>query len=88
MTKYAVILLTDEQEPGRVAKILSDSTPPCTIHYADERVYFARYTGTAQQLSERVGFSGGENAQAGIVMEVGQYFGYANKDLWNWLRSP
>ena len=46
--------------------------------------YFVSYKGTTRELAEAVGYSGGE-AGTGIVIPVSNYYGYAAKDLWEWL---
>ena len=47
--------------------------------------YFASYNGTTRELAETIGLSGGESG-TGIVIPVSNYFGYAAKDLWEWMR--
>ena len=57
-------------------------------NYAKRGVYFVRFSGTAQQLAERIGFSDDHGAQSGIVVGMnGRYYGYANGDLWAWARD-
>lgn len=89
MNKYAVILLSDEEEPGAAANILRAIDPSVYEHYAQRGLYFVRFGGTAQQLAERMGFSTGHDPDPirGVVLGVSQYFGFANRDLWNWMGS-
>ncbi len=47
--------------------------------------YFISYLGTTKELAETIGYNGDEGAGTGIVIPVSNYFGYAPKDLWEWL---
>ena len=47
--------------------------------------YFVSYKGTTRELAEEIGFSGGESG-TGIVIPISNYYGYAAKDLWEWMR--
>ena len=89
MNMYAVILLADEEEPGAAVKILRGLDPSVYEHYAQRGLYFVRFGGTAQQLAERMGFGTGRGPHPlrGVVLGVSQYFGFANRDLWNWMGS-
>ena len=88
MKKYAVVLLGGEKEAGKVASILKLVDDAAYENYTQRGVYFVRYSGTAQQLAERIGFSDDRGAQSGIVVGIGgQYYGYANRDLWTWMRD-
>ena len=87
MNQYAVILLGDEREPDEIRKALQSIDPSVFDFYASRGVYFARFSGTAQQLAERIGFVKEHGAKLGIVIGVGQNYGFANADLWNWMRQ-
>lgn len=54
--------------------------------YTDEapNAYFVSYNGTTRELGEAIGFSNGESG-TGIVIPVANYYGYAAKDLWEWI---
>lgn len=54
--------------------------------YTDEAptAYFVSYNGTTRELAEAIGFSNGESG-TGIVIPVSNYYGYAAKDLWEWI---
>lgn len=88
MNIYAVILLDADVDAEKTVNILHEQDPSFYDHYASRGVYFVRFSGAAQQLAERLGFANEHGAQRGIVIGVGQYFGYANRDLWNWMDSP
>ena len=55
--------------------------------YTDEApsAYFVSYNGTTRELAEAIGLSDGESG-TGIVIPVSNYYGYAAKDLWEWIR--
>ena len=84
MKRYAVILLSDEQDSG-TADILRNVDPSVFDYYSSRGLYFVRFAGTAQQLAERIGFASQHGARLGLVTSLGQYDGFANRDLWNWL---
>ena len=50
-------------------------------------VFFLSFNGTAESLSNRLGFTGKEGTGSGLVLGVHDYFGLANKSLWDWLRA-
>lgn len=84
MTTYAVIPFTDDIEtPWKALEDLQtvyrDYAPP---------VAFVRYGGTAKQLAEKVGFSKHHGEKTGVVVEIADYHGFANTDLWRWLERP
>lgn len=49
-------------------------------------VYFVSYKGTTQELSAALGYGDDKTIGTGVVLPVSNYFGYAPKDLWEWLR--
>ena len=55
--------------------------------YTDEdpMAYFVSYNGTTRELAEAIGLSDGKLG-TGIVIPVSNYYGYAAKDLWEWIR--
>ena len=79
---YLVIPLSDD--PRDLKKIAEEADPGAYVAYAP-RVYFVRFTGTAQKLAEKFGFAGGEGVHRGIVARMGSNFGFASKDLWGWI---
>ena len=50
-------------------------------------VFFVRFNGTAQSLSNRLKFSSEDRDGSGFVLAVDDYFGHANKSLWDWLSA-
>ena len=87
MAMYAVIQLGDadtQEEMKAKLQAIDDST---FAFYADRGVYFVRYGGTARQLAERIGFAGEHGAKPGIVIKARQHYGFANRDLWNWMNT-
>jgi len=81
MTTFAVIPLSES------ALDLQKALEGIQTVYRDyePNVLFVQYGGTAKQLAERVGFSQQHGAKNGIVVEVVDYYGYANTNLWRWL---
>lgn len=48
------------------------------------KVYFVSYTGTTRELANALNFQDGESG-TGVVLPFSNYWGYASKDLWEWL---
>jgi len=83
---YTVIQLDRKGAPEIMKKRLRDIDKSAFISYAHLGVYFVKYSGTAVQLSELVGFSDErDGVKTGIVIAMGQNHGFANKDLWTWM---
>ena len=86
MNKYAVVTFAAEEEQGKTVNTLRSLDPSAYEHYGARGVYFARFSGTAQQLAEKLGFAADFGATPGIVIGIsGQYYGYGNRSLWQWL---
>ena len=47
-------------------------------------IYFVSYNGTTRELANAVGFGDGKTNR-GIVIPVTNYYGFASRDLWEWL---
>lgn len=64
------------------------------IQYAP-KIYFVNFSGTADSLATRVGFSksatvgilGNAVPKPGIVLRISDYFGYGNASMWDWLKK-
>lgn len=48
------------------------------------QVYFVSYNGTTRELARALGLDD-NSAGAGVVLSVSNYWGFAAKDLWEWL---
>ena len=81
MTTFAVIPFTDDTES--VGKALEGFSS--TYREYGPRAFFVKHGGTAKDLAEKVGFSKQDGANTGVVVEIAEYFGYANTNLWRWL---
>ena len=79
---YAVIPFVEQ--PDDFEKRLEEIDGAAYTSYAP-KIYFVRYQGTAQALSEKVGFNSKSRSRPGIVIGTEEYFGFGNVDLWKWL---
>jgi len=79
---YAIISFRDES--GALPSKLKELRIPI---YDDEapNAYFVSYRGTTRELAEAIGYSDPSSVGTGIVVPVSNYFGYASKNLWEWL---
>ena len=58
-----------------------------TIYSRDYgHAYFVSYKGTARELADKLGFQE-ERMVEGVVLSIGAFAGYTDKDLWAWLRE-
>lgn len=81
---YAVVPFRAENSLGRAIR-------ECKLpfhHYdgEDSSVYFVSYSGTTQELASKIGLDGTLDA-SGIVLPVNNYSGFANPNIWEWLKS-
>lgn len=49
-------------------------------------VYFVSFKGTTRKLAEALGYNE-KDEETGVVIPVSNYFGFASKDLWEWLET-
>ena len=79
---YAIIPFHRSDAEGLLDKVKTLEIPV----YTDEAptTYFVSYNGTTRELAEAIGLSNGESG-TGIVIPVSNYYGYAAKDLWEWI---
>ena len=56
--------------------------------YDDEapKVYFVKYNKTTSSLADAIGYKE-DGIGTGIILQISNYSGYANKDLWAWIRT-
>lgn len=56
--------------------------------YLDEapKAYFVSYDGTTRELADLIGYNEKSDVGTGIVIPITNHAGYANKDLWEWIR--
>ena len=85
-TIYVVIPLSDEHPSLR--EIVQEIDSGAYVSY-EPKVYFLRSTaGTAEGLSERLGFTPTTgNNKPGVVLRISEaeYYGFASGDLWTWV---
>ena len=61
--------------------------PPILHVYKDyaPKIYFVTYQGTARELSDLIGYGNDSEIGVGLVMHLGNNFGYASSTLWEWM---
>lgn len=83
---YAVVPLTHDV-PLTLGKRISELADQGLIllHKSYEpKAWFVWYAGTPKELSDAIGLNEGDKGVA-IVMSVTSYYGFASRDLWDWL---
>ncbi len=64
-------------------KIIEHNLP----FYGVNNLFFVAFTGTSRELSKKIGFGEDKEIDAGVVIPITDYAGYAFKDLWEWIRT-
>ena len=81
---YAIIPLQLEDKSSFQSRLETLSQQKIPLYKEYDQVYFIDFEGTSKQVSDEVGFTSGETG-SGIVLGCSAYWGFANKDLWEWL---
>lgn len=85
MAIFAII-----QQPGPGGEKLLGAVVKAyqSAHYPlGSGIYLVSDTGTAIDVSNKVGITPGAEAGSAIVFEVGSYYGRANPAIWSWVKS-
>ena len=77
---YAIIPFGDDRDLSAAVR----KVDPTAYTSYQPKAYFVSYKGTAETLSNAVGFTS-NNPSDGVVLAIQQYFGFANNDLWQWM---
>jgi len=59
---------------------------PAKHYVLSDSAWLVAAQGTAIDVSEKIGL-GTHGANAGVVVEVGSYYGRANPAIWTWIKS-
>ena len=60
--------------------------PVYSLSESSVSAYLVAFRGTTQELSAKLGYDDGK-AGTGLIVPVSNYYGYASKDLWEWLKA-
>ena len=87
---YAVApLIVSPNFSERLRKLREAGTQVYQWHegtYDSPPLHFVSYKGTTRELADKLGF-GDEVGIDGVVLPVTNFGGYADGDLWEWLRE-
>lgn len=67
--------------PSAIAKAFPDSHLQI-----GEKNWLVATTGTARELSDKLGITDGSNGAAIVILMAG-YYGRASNDIWNWVKA-
>lgn len=84
MPVFAVIRQTDPASAlhGAVIREFPEA------HYdLGSGVWLVAGTGTAQEVSNKLGITPDANTGTGIVIEAASYYGRANPAIWTWIKN-
>ncbi len=82
MRLYAVLVEPNNEE---IAKAIRQEFRDAHYDFKDGQ-WFVAGEGTAKQICDRLGASGGD-LDSIVVVSVSGYFGYAQTDLWEWMAA-
>ena len=82
---YAIIPLELNDEPSFKLRLETFEREKVPVYNSYTQVYFIDFNGTSKQVAEAVGFSSTEEVGSGVVLGITSYWGFAGKDLWEWL---
>lgn len=82
MTIYAIFRAS---KPEAISQALKEKYPD--DHYqVRSNEWLVSGTGTAKEISDRLGITGGDSGSA-IVFSMGSYYGRSDKDIWDWIAT-
>lgn len=77
---YAVISFEPSEE---LSNKISDLEVP--VYDGEAPIaHFVSFKGTTRELAQKLGYDSSQ-AGTGVVIPVSNYFGFASRDLWEWL---
>jgi hypothetical protein len=82
MPVFAVI---STKEPQKLTASVTEKIPDGDRYKLTSDSWLVSFPGTTTQLTESIGISDG-TAGSAVVLAVGNYFGRANPDIWEWLK--
>lgn len=59
---------------------------PSTVYNLSASSWLVAASGTAKDVSDKIGITGGESGSA-IVTETASYYGRANPAIWTWIKT-
>ncbi|BDD93561.1 hypothetical protein PanNE5_30010 [Pandoraea sp. NE5] len=81
----AIFVVIPTRSDHKLQPVLAEHFPE--QHYKlPQGEYLIQFSGTTQELSEKLGITGGENGTA-VVAAISSYYGRAPADIWEWLKS-
>lgn len=84
MTVFAVIAQEGFDREKLPAAL--EASFPNAVYKLDENAWLVPFKGSAEDLSDTLGVTTGENGGA-IILEVASYFGRANPNIWAWIKT-
>ncbi len=80
-----IFVIFKVQHPSRIAVALEQTFPNDHLSVAPGQ-WLVSASGTAVDVSNRLGISDGKNGSA-IVFSMANYFGRASNELWDWVKT-
>lgn len=81
-----IFMIVSQPNPNtqRLPAVIESSFPQNHMQISDD-VWLVAGTGTPKEICDKLGIANGTNGAA-IVIEVGAYYGFANRNIWNWIK--
>lgn len=83
MAVFAVIHQPDG-DPGTIDAALNKKFKDNVFRLTGD-AWLVAAKGTAKEVSEDIGFGNSGGPGSAIVIELGSYFGYTQKNVWEWI---
>ena len=84
---YAIVPLEEEKDLGNLEDLVKEIDAGAYVGHAPH-IFLVSYDGSRSELVKHLGFtSKSEHTKSGIVLNVTDYHGFANGEMWEWLIS-
>lgn len=91
MTNIYVVVAVGDESTARIKTAIDNANFISKYDgYAPSGLWFVATPGTARDVSAAVGLirtDANPNPPTGAAIGVGEYYGYASKDLWAWMKD-
>lgn len=85
MAVFAIIHQSDV-DPENLEAVLTKNYKNNFFRLTEDS-WLVAVKGTAKEVSETIGFGDSGGPGSAVVFELGSYFGYAQKNVWEWIST-
>ena len=84
MNIFAVLGTRSEQRPEVIQLAQSNYSEP-NVYIVQDGIFLASDGQTTQEVARQLGIGDDNNNYTGVVVMVAHYWGYHDRDLWEWI---